>query len=186
MSMATENLPLIEMEEWKPPKNISYETMVLTNTALNKKIRPAGYRSDGKFRQIKGTCLLSKIRTRCRIRQMNPRMAVCVTMYNEDEQELKNTLEGVLHNYNCLKLDPTTAFTKDDFTIVLVCDGYDKITEDFKKFARERHFLDEQSLVDRGFMYKDRDGKFRMKPMRDLFDDDVADEDIPQNMCHVF
>jgi hypothetical protein len=143
VSVATENLPLVEQDLWKPARNISYETMVLANTELNKKIRPAGYRSDGKFRQIKGTCLLSKIRTRCRVRNMNPRMTVCITMYNEDENELKQTLEGVLHNYNCLKLDPTTAFSKDDFTIVLICDGYDKITESFKEFARQRHFLDE-------------------------------------------
>ena len=35
-------------------------------------------------------------------------------------------------------------------------------------------------------MIKDRDGKFKMKPMKDVFDNDVAEEDIPQNMCHVF
>ena len=74
--------------EWKPPINISYETLCLTQTTLNQKLRPAGFRSNGKHRQIKNTSMISKIRTRCRIRKENPKLAVCITMYNEDESEL--------------------------------------------------------------------------------------------------
>ena len=47
------------VKDWKPAKNISFETIALTNTKTNKKVRPAGFRSDGTFRQIKRTCLLS-------------------------------------------------------------------------------------------------------------------------------
>ena len=33
-------------------------------------------------------------------------MAVCITMYNEDESELKTTISGVLQNYNAMYMDP--------------------------------------------------------------------------------
>ena len=35
-------------------------------------------------------------------------MAVCITMYNENEEELKYTMRGVLQNYNAMYLDPVT------------------------------------------------------------------------------
>jgi len=52
------------------------------------------------MRKIKNTCLIAKMKTRNRIKSKNPKMAVCITMYNEDEKELKNTLRGVIYNYN--------------------------------------------------------------------------------------
>ena len=61
------------------------------------------------------------------------------------------TLRGVLHNYNCMRLDQGKNFTKDDFLVVVVCDGYDRIPESFKKLAREKGFLDEDLLVKKGF-----------------------------------
>lgn len=48
-------------------------------------------------------------------------------MYNEDVEELKNTLTGCLHNYNCLKIDPKTNFTKDDFLVCVIVDGYENL-----------------------------------------------------------
>ena len=73
-------------------------------------------------------------------------MAVCITMFNEDENELKTSLAGLLHNYNCLKLDKKHKFDKDDFLVVAVCDGYERIPESFKKLARQKKFLDEEVL----------------------------------------
>jgi hypothetical protein len=66
---------------------------------------------------------------------------------NENEAELLHTLSGVIHNYNCLRLDEKTKFTKDDMVVVVICDGYERIPESFKKLAREKRFLDEQLLV---------------------------------------
>jgi len=74
-------------------------------------------------------------------------MAVCITMYNEDEDELLHTLSGVVHNYNCLRLDARHKFTKDDMVVVVICDGYDRIPESFKQFARDKLFLDEELLI---------------------------------------
>lgn len=119
---------------------------MLTKTELNCKTRPAGFRINGKYRQIKNTCMLAKIRTRCRIRKAPPKLAVCITMYNEDEKELQTTLSGLLHNYNCLRLDKKHQFTKDDFLVCVICDGYEKIPESLRKLAREKKFLDEEML----------------------------------------
>ena len=63
-------------------------------------------------------------------------------MYNEDEGELKNTLRGIVHNYNCFRAEKekykkeTHSLTKDDFCVTIICDGYERIPESFKAFAR--------------------------------------------------
>lgn len=87
------------------------------------------------MRKIKKTCLISKLKTSCRLRQANPKLAVCITMYNEDENELRTTLSGLIQNYNELRIDPELNFKKQDFVVFLICDGYDRIPESFKKFA---------------------------------------------------
>jgi len=96
------------------------------------------------------------------------------------------TLRGVLHNYNCMRVDQGKDFTKDDFLVVVVCDGYDRIPESFKKFARELGFLDEELLINKGFMKKERDGSYKMKPLRDVMDYDVPNDQVPANLLHIF
>ena len=64
-------------------------------------------------------------------------------MYNENATELKNTLRGLIHNYNCFRADPNFSLTKDDFVIHVICDGYERIPEDFKELAREKGWLNE-------------------------------------------
>lgn len=36
-----------------------------------------------------------------------PKLAVCITMYNENESELKATMKGVLQNFKAMNMDPT-------------------------------------------------------------------------------
>lgn len=105
-------------------------------------------------------------------------------MYNEDEGELKNTLTGVLNNYNELRADPELNFKKEDFVVFLIIDGYDNIPESFKKYATEKNFLDENVLRDRGFMKQTREGNWKMKDMRDIMSPDC--EKVPQNIIHMF
>ena len=175
---------------WKPPLNKSYELLTLTNSELNYKIRPAGFRPTGKMRQVKQTCLLSTIRTRCVMRGQFPKTAVCITMYNENEAELLATLSGVCHNYNSLRLDSRAKFTKDDMLVVVICDGYERIPESFKKMAREQEFLDEELLVAHGYMNKsvDETGKvnYSMRPIKEIMNPEVPEEEHPQNMLHLF
>ena len=53
--------------KWKPKTETTYETLTLTKSEWNSRIRGAGFREDGKPRHIKMTgCLLSDIRRRCK------------------------------------------------------------------------------------------------------------------------
>ena len=131
--------------------------------------------------------MISKIRTRCRIRKSNPKLAVCITMYNEKVEELQTTLRGCLHNYNCLKADSRdNSFTKDDFLVVVIADGYDNIPMCMKSLAREKGFLDEEVLFQKGFMELNRDKDFKMTNLRDVMDEDVDPDKIPSNLLHCF
>ena len=56
--------------------------------------------------------MLSKIKKITVGREKQLKLAICITMYNEDEDELKTTLTGVLQNYNELKRDENLGFKK--------------------------------------------------------------------------
>lgn len=68
----------------------------------------------------------------------------------------------------------------------VIVDGYDKIPESFKKLARQGQFLDEEMLFQKGFMEPNREGVWRMKQMRDVMDERVPPEKVPNNILHVF
>lgn len=55
----------------------------------------------------------------------------------------------------------------------LICDGYGAITESFKKYATDHQFFDLDVMEQKGYMDKDRDGKLKMKDMRDLMEPGV-------------
>ena len=117
-------------------------------------------------------------------------MAVCITMYNEHVSELKETLNGLIHNYNSFRNDKTKypKFSKDDFLIFIVCDGFDNIPNCIKKYAKKKGFYDEEELFRRGFAdrEKSKNGKIKMKDIKDLMDNDVKKEDYPSNLLHIF
>lgn len=85
-----------KLPSWKPPKFISYEAMALTSTKLNPSVRPCGFRTNGVNRMIKSTCLLARMKKLCMLKKTTPKLAVCITMYNENEVELRTTISGVL------------------------------------------------------------------------------------------
>ena len=173
---------IIQEFEYKPRSETTYECLMLTNNKLNSNIRGAGFRPDGKPRQIKRTTLLSKVRTRCLIRERKPALAICITMYNEEEKELQETLKGLIHNYNCIRADDTDRYkmTKDDFLIFIVCDGYDRIPESFKQLGRDKGFLNEQMLIDEGFMTQDpKTQQFKFRDIKDLMDPSIPVADHP-------
>lgn len=68
--------------------------------------------------------------------------------------------------------------------MVLVCDGYDKIPESFKKFATEKNLIDLEELKTKGYMEEDRDGVWQMKTMPDVMENKV--KKIPKNCLHMF
>lgn len=138
------------------------------------------------MRVIKSTCLLARMKRSNMLGKTFPKLAVCITMYNENESELKATMTGVLQNYNAMYKDPTLKMRQQDLIVVCVCDGFDRITDSFKKFATDSKFFDENLLREKGFMVEDRDGKWRMKTMEELMDKKVSSEDIPKNALHLF
>ena len=178
----------LKQKVWKSSTLSSYETLVLSNSEFNSKVRGVGFRKNGKVRHINKSCLLSKIHHRCHnVRERPPALAVCITMYNEHVGELKTTLRGLIHNYNCFRADKDYNIKKDDFLIFIVCDGYDRIPDCFKKMATEKGFLDEEILESKGFATRDkRTKKLKMRPLRDIMDKSVADKDVPKNLLHVF
>ena len=158
--------------------------MGLSSTKLNPSVRPHGFKSDGKLRMIKATCLLARMKKLCLLNDTTPKLAVCITMYNENEAELKMTISGVLQNYNIMHMDPDIRMKQEDLIVVCVADGYDKIPESFKKYATDNQFLDVEVLKKRGFMFEDRDGVWKMKTMSDLMDKNV--KKVPKNILHLF
>lgn len=106
----SKNLTEFVASVWKPPMNHSFETMCLSDSKMNSRIRACGFRPNGNYRKIKNTCLLSKIKRRCIEKNKKPKLAVCVTMYNENEEELITTLNGVMYNYNELRNDKSLGF----------------------------------------------------------------------------
>ena len=62
-------------------------------------------------------------------------------MYNENESELKTTLEGVIQNYNVMYSDKKIGMRQQDIVVVCVCDGFDKIPQSIKDYATKHKFL---------------------------------------------
>jgi len=123
--------------DWKPPRFQSFETIGLTSTAANLVVRPHGFRTDGTLRTIKKTCMLGRMKKLQLLSDTAPKLAVCITMYNENEEELKLTMRGVIQNYNAMYMDPDIKMRQKDFIVVCVVDGLDKIPQSFRKYASE-------------------------------------------------
>jgi cellulose synthase/poly-beta-1,6-N-acetylglucosamine synthase-like glycosyltransferase len=118
------------------------------------------------------------------IKQKTPKIAVCITMYNENEAELQMTMRGVLQNYNAMYLDKDIKMRKPDMIVVCVCDGFEKIPESFRKYATKKQFLDVDILLQKGFMTQDRDGQLKMKTMDEVVAKNV--KRVPKNIVHLF
>ena len=80
--------------------------MGLTKTEKNTVMRPCGFQRNGQPRKVKDTCLISRMRQLAIKKDTPVKIAVCITMYNESEDELQITLSGVLQNYNAMYMDP--------------------------------------------------------------------------------
>jgi len=83
-------------------------------------------------------------------------------------------------------MDERTRFTKDDFLVAVICDGYEKIPESLKLVARDKGFLDEEALFQKGFMEMGRDDEFKMKSMKDVMEPGVDEAKVPTNLLHCF
>ena len=78
---------------------------------------------------------MKKLTTLNKKEKKNPALAVCITMYNENEKELKETISGVLQNYNAMYKDPSLRLRQNDLIVVCVADGFEKIPKSFIDYA---------------------------------------------------
>ena len=140
------------MKDWKPARFQSFETIRLINTKQNPVMRPCGFKANGRPRVIKETCLISRMRKICLLKEKPIKLCVCITMYNEQEKELIDTLTGVLQNYNAMYMDDEVALRQEDIMVVVVCDGYDQVPKSFRDYITKHQLFDEQILRERGFM----------------------------------
>ena len=69
--------------------------------------------------------------------------------------------------------------------VALVCDGFDKLAPEFKEFAYEKQFFDQEILRHNDFLKKNRDGNWNMKEMGELILEG-REEDLPPNILHCF
>jgi hypothetical protein len=83
MSERTSDFTEINLGKWKPAKNHSYEVMQLVSSEIE--TFPCGFGKNGKRRKLKSKTLLGHINKRSAERKRGPKMAVCITMYNENE-----------------------------------------------------------------------------------------------------
>jgi len=77
-------------------------------------------------------------------------------MYNEEESELQLTLSGIIQNYNAMYMDKSLNVRQKDLIVTLVCDGFDRVSQSFKDFAKKHQLFDERILQEKGYMEKDR------------------------------
>jgi hypothetical protein len=78
---------------------------------------------------------MKKLTTLSKNNKKNPALAVCITMYNENEKEFMETISGVLQNYNAMYKDPSLKLRQNDLIVVLVADGFEKIPKSFIDYA---------------------------------------------------
>ena len=93
-----------------------------------------------------------------RVAGRGPMLAVCITMYNEDESELKSTLAGVMENHERMRAEGVPGFGKNDLVIFVIADGYEKIPNSMKRMLSEKKLFDIEILKKKGFM-KRKEGR---------------------------
>mmetsp|Transcript_16094 Transcript_16094/g.27181 ORF Transcript_16094/g.27181 Transcript_16094/m.27181 type:complete len:451 (-) Transcript_16094:1582-2934(-) len=147
-------------------------------------MRPLGFTRSGKERAIKKNSHLGVLREYGERTKTNPKLAVCITMYNENEAELKTTMRGVLQNYKAMNYDPTVRLKQQELVVVVVCDGFDRVPESFQNFAKDKGFFDVEVLKNQGFLGEQADGSWKMKEMGELMDETA--EEVPKNCLHMF
>ena len=117
--------------------------MSLIKTNRNStKMLPCGFLKNGNIRPLSSQSLLYKSKRFHETRGTRPKLAICVTMFNENERAFRYTMEGILSNYESLSTDPNVKLHRHDFFVFVVCDGFDRIPESFLNYAQEKGFFD--------------------------------------------
>jgi len=164
----------------------NYEVITLIKTdAQSTNFIPCGFLKNGQIRPIYGNSLIGRIKRYHHNNGTNPKLMVTITMYNEDVDEFKLTMRGIMQNYEVLCQDPKIRMKRNDLVVVLCCDGFDKIPQSFIDYLTELKALDAKLLREKGYAYIDEaTGRTKMRPIKDFMEQGM--ENYPNNLLHVF
>jgi chitin synthase len=152
---------------------------------VNHTFMPCGFLKNGQIRPIYGNSLLGKIKRYHHNQGTSPKLMVCITMYNEDVSEFEYTMKGVLHNLEVMCQDPHIGFKKNDFLVILACDGIDKVPQSMLDYLTKMGVLDLPLLKEKGFAsYDETTNRYKMKEIQDFMDE--GQDQYPNNLLHLF
>jgi cellulose synthase/poly-beta-1,6-N-acetylglucosamine synthase-like glycosyltransferase len=80
-----------------------------------------------------------------KMKEDKPKMLFCITMYNENFGQLMQSMAGVVRSVVELVNLKKSVYNSDQFGIVLICDGIDKVDQEFMD-KLERHSLFDPDL----------------------------------------
>ena len=99
--------------------------------------------SSSRYRHILNSQLLQSIKSEAAAKNQKPRIMAGVTMYNEAEDEIQFTMEGILRNHLQIRKDGRFEFGEEELIVIIICDGHEKIPDSFKTFATAEGLYDE-------------------------------------------
>ena len=122
-------------------------------------------------------------------------LMMCVTMYNEPFEQVKDSLTGVIRSIAEL-LNVDRKRFQSSIGIAIIADGYDRVDEEFLKLAEMQRFIDRREMMDY-FLQPEQDDEEagpvepkvtnKLKPLT-KFRKDIKNPELYEtpNFCHIF
>lgn len=90
------------------------------------------------------------------------KVLVCITMYNETDEELRRTMKGVMRDALKMHRRGVLKDLDKEFAVILLADGLDRVNRDFLQNMAELHCFNEDILTQKGYikwnMFSDKKG----------------------------
>lgn len=121
-------------------------------------------------------------------------LMICITMYNEPFEQVKDSLTGVIRAIAELSDVDRQRFT-GSIGIGIIADGYDRVDEDFLKMCEYQRFIDRREMLEYFKQPETEEGETKPEPIvtNKLIDitklkKDIKNPDLYEtaNVCHVF
>lgn len=82
-------------------------------------------------------------------------LTICITIYNEKWEQVCESLVGIFRAYyELVHMDETY---KDRVSVYLICDGIDKVSDEFLAAASKAKIYDENRLKEKAFSVKEKE-----------------------------
>ena len=121
-------------------------------------------------------------------------MMICITMYNEPFEQVKDSLTGVIRAIAELSDTDRARFT-GSIGIAIIADGYDRVDEDFLKMAEYQRFIDRKEMLEYFLQPEEDDEEGKKEPIVTnklikitKLKKDIQNPDLYEtaNICHIF